>query len=71
MDLQGAELLTLKGGENSLKNCNSIFIEVSLKNFYTNGVNWNELKEWLISRNFYPTRIPEKDEEDILFVKKI
>ena len=71
IDLQGAELLALKGGENSLKNCKSIFIEVSLKSFYSNGANWDEIKNWLAKKNFYPTKLPKKDEEDILFLKKL
>lgn len=70
LDLQGAELLALKGAEKSLESCKSIYIEVSKKKFYTEGVLWDELKEWLISKNFYPTRNPVNDEEDILFIKK-
>ena len=70
IDLQGAELLALIGGENSLKFCNSIYIEVSRKNFYENGVIWDELKNWLNKRNFFSTREPTKDEEDILFLRK-
>ena len=69
LDLQGAELLALKGAEKSLESCKSIYIEVSKKKFYTEGVLWDELKEWLISKNFYPTRNPMVDEEDILFIK--
>ena len=37
IDLQGA---ALKGAENSLKSCKSIYIEVSKKIFYQNGCNW-------------------------------
>lgn len=70
IDLQGAELLALIGGENSLKFCNSIYIEVSRNKFYENGVIWDELKNWLNKRNFFSTREPTKDEEDILFLKK-
>ena len=70
LDLQGAELLALKGAEKSLIYCKSIYIEVSIKKFYTKGVIWDELKNWLATKNFYPTRSPEKDEEDILFIKK-
>jgi FkbM family methyltransferase len=70
LDLQGAELLALKGAEKSLESCKSIYIEVSIKKFYNDGVLWDELKEWLISKNFYPTRNPVDDEEDILFIKK-
>jgi FkbM family methyltransferase len=70
LDLQGAELLALKGGEKSLSSCKSIYIEVSLKEFYSNGVIWDELKNWLISKNFYPSKNPKIDEEDILFIKR-
>ena len=69
LDLQGAELLALKGAEKSLESCKSIYIEVSKEKFYTDGVLWGELKDWLISKNFYPTRNPMVDEEDILFIK--
>jgi len=71
MDLQGAELLALKGAEKSLTSCKSIYIEVSTKQFYKDAVVWNELKTWLAFKNFYPTKNPEKDEEDILFIRKI
>jgi len=70
LDLQGAELLALKGGEESLDFCNSIYIEVSKINVYSGGVHWNDLKQWLIKKNFQPLSEPTKDEEDILFVKK-
>ena len=36
VDLQGAELLALLGGINSLKYCKSIYVEVSKKRFYEN-----------------------------------
>ena len=70
LDLQGAELVALKGAEESLIYCNSIYIEVSIKKFYTDGVIWSDLKNWLATKNFYPTRNPQKDEEDILFIRK-
>lgn len=70
LDLQGAELLALKGAEKYLESCKSIYIEVSKKKFYTNAVLWDELKEWLISKNFYPTRNPIDDEDNISFIKK-
>ena len=70
LDLQGEELLALKGAEESLKDCKSLMIEVSKKRFYSGGVLWNEIKEWLSKKGFYQTREPENDEDDILFVKK-
>ena len=70
LDLQGAELLTLKGSEKSIKSCKSMVIEVSKKKFYEGGVLWTELKNWLLVRGFYQTREPNQDEEDILFLRK-
>ncbi len=70
IDLQGAELKALKGGVNSIKYCKSMHVEVSKKKFYEHSVLWPELKDWLIKRGFYPTKEPELDEEDILFIRK-
>lgn len=69
VDLQGAELLALKGAENSLKFCDSILIEVSKVDVYENAVLWPELKDWLMKRNFYPITEPTQDHSDILFRK--
>ena len=69
VDLQGAELLALKGAENSLKFCDSLLIEVSKVDIYENGVLWPELKDWLMKRNFYPITEPAHDHSDILFRK--
>ncbi len=71
LDLQGAELLALKGGEESLKNCKSLHIEVSQKQFYDNGNLWLDIKKWLNERGFQNYKEPEMDEEDILFVRSI
>ena len=65
MDLQGSELKALKGATNSLKFCKSIYIEVSTKKFYEDLVD-----KWLNERKFYCTTTPQKDEEDILYLKK-
>lgn len=69
VDLQGAELLALKGAESSLKFCNSLLIEVSKVDIYENGVLWPELKDWLMKRNFYPITEPTQNHTDILFRK--
>ena len=71
MDLQGAELLVLKGSEKSLKNCKSLLIEVSKKQFYSNGNIWLDIKKWLNQRGFKNYKEPEMDEEDILFIRSI
>jgi FkbM family methyltransferase len=70
IDLQGAELLALKGGENSLKFCDSLLVEVSKVDIYENGVLWPELKNWLIKRNFYPVAEPLEDHTDVLFKRR-
>jgi FkbM family methyltransferase len=70
VDLQGAELIALKGAENALKFCNSLLIEISKIDIYENGVLWPELKNWLIERNFYPTAEPLGDHTDVLFKRK-
>ena len=69
IDVQGAELLVLKGAENSLKFCDSLLIEVSKVDIYENGVLWPELKDWLTKRNFYPVTEPTQNHSDILFRK--
>tara|TARA_B100000424_G_scaffold226937_1_gene187565 strand:- start:368 stop:1096 length:729 start_codon:yes stop_codon:yes gene_type:complete len=71
LDLQGAELLVLKGSEKSLKNCKSLLIEVSTKQFYSNGDMWLDIKKWLNQRGFKNYKEPEMDEEDILFTRSI
>jgi FkbM family methyltransferase len=69
IDLQGAELLALKGAENSLEFCDSLLIEISKVDIYENGVLWPELKNWLIKRNFYPVTEPLENHTDVLFKK--
>jgi len=70
VDLQGAELLALKGAEKSLEFCDSLLIEISKVDIYENGVLWPDLKNWLIKRNFYPVTDPAQDHTDVLFKKK-
>ena len=70
IDLQGAELLALKGAENSLKSCKSIYTEISKLNFYEGGVLWPELSEWLREKSFYPVSESTEDHSDVLFKRK-
>lgn len=70
LDLQGSELLVLKGAKKSILSCKSLYIEVSNKEFYKNGVTWPEIKKWLSDHNFFPTKEITQDEEDILFIRK-
>ena len=48
----GAELPVLKGADETLKSCKFIYIEVSRGNFYEEGTQWNELKNFLIDKGF-------------------
>ena len=70
MGLQGSELKALMGSSKSLQFCKSIYVEVSTKKFYENAVLWPEINSWLLSKGFISTKIPQKDEEDILFIRK-
>ena len=70
VDLQGAELLALKGAEKSLQSCKSISIEVSTVDVYEGGVIWSELCLWLEKKGFYPIAKPKKNHTDVLFIKR-
>ena len=52
MDLQGAELLALKGLGKYLENVKYIHTEVSYKEIYTGQVMFEELNNFIISNNF-------------------
>ncbi len=72
LDVQGSELQVLIGAEESLKKCRSILIEISKQPFYEEGSSkWNDIKKFLVSRNFYPEKEPQEDHCDILFTKNI
>lgn len=70
VDLQGAELLALKGAERSLKNCDMLYTEVSLDEVYKDGVLYPELVSFLSSQNFIPAFEPTKIHDDVLFIKR-
>lgn len=70
IDLQGGELLALKGAENSLKSCKSIYVEISTVKFYEGGVLFDELSKWLKERNFYPAFQAAGVHTDVLFKRK-
>jgi FkbM family methyltransferase len=52
MDLQGAELLALKGMGQALENVRYIHTEVSHRAMYTGQVMFNELNNFILSNNF-------------------
>ena len=70
VDLQGAELLALKGASESIRMCNFIFIEISKEDIYKGGANWNELNEFLKKKGFTPAWEPEEIHTDVLYIKK-
>ncbi len=69
LDLQGAELLALKGGIKSLEDCNSILIEVSTGDVYKNGAKWDDIKDYLNKKNFKECWSPKEIHSSVLFVK--
>jgi len=52
LDVQGAELMVLKGAESVLHNFKYILTEISTVNVYKNGVLWDELKAFLNDKGF-------------------
>jgi hypothetical protein len=70
VDLQGAELLALRGAEKSLKNCDMLYVEVSLDEVYKGGVLYPELLNYLNEQGFTPAFEPRKIHDDILFIRK-
>jgi FkbM family methyltransferase len=52
IDVQGAELLVLKGAGKLLDICQTIYIECSTTEFYEGGVLWSELSEFLRNAGF-------------------
>ena len=70
IDLQGSELLALKGAINSLKKCKSILIEISRSEYYLNGAKWDELKKFLNEHQFIQKWEPEEEHTDVLFLRK-
>ena len=69
VDLQGAELLALKGATGSLEHCGALLIETSQVPVYDGGVLWEELRDWLQSRGFVPLWRPALPHDDVLFVR--
>jgi FkbM family methyltransferase len=54
VDLQGAELLALKGGLDSLKHCRSLVVETSTVEVYEGGAQWLDVKALLEEHGFVP-----------------
>jgi FkbM family methyltransferase len=71
LDLQGAELLALKGADDSIEYCKTIYVEISQEEVYKNGVLYIELKNFLDTKGFYPIYEPKEIHDDVIFIRKI
>lgn len=69
VDVQGAELLVLRGARKSLESCRSLVVEVSLVAVYDGAVLWPELSAWLRTQGFEPAWQPARPHDDVLFVR--
>jgi FkbM family methyltransferase len=67
VDVQGAELLVLKGGIRTLSEVDAVVCEVSTEPFYDGGVLYPELKSFLNANGFNPSMEPPKAHCDLLF----
>ena len=52
MDIQGAELLALKGSSDTLKNIDYVYLEVNEKELYTGCGLLSEVDEYLKEKGF-------------------
>jgi len=71
MDLQGAELLALKGLGNHLQNVKYIHTEVSYKEMYSGQVMFEELNSYILSNGFFiKNRLTLQGwQEDVIYQK--
>lgn len=69
VDVQGAELEVLKSFDNYINNIKSIKIEISKVPYYKNGVLFDELNNFLNSKNFYTKDIINKNHMDVTYIK--
>jgi FkbM family methyltransferase len=59
VDVQGAELLVLKGAGQLLNLCRTLFIECSKSEYYLGGTQWEELSSYLSSEGFRYFTLPK------------
>jgi FkbM family methyltransferase len=70
LDVQGAELLVLKGAGELFNHCKSLLIEVSTREVYKHGAKWSEIKNYLMAKNLSPIYEPmQGDHCNILFIR--
>lgn len=69
-DIQGAELEALKGAQDLINICFIIKIEVSNREEYKGGANFEQVKNFLATKGFIPLWLPAKNgHEDLIFVR--
>lgn len=68
VDLQGAELLALQGGQESLKSCRSLLVETSTVDVYKGGARWSDVRDFLVERGFVPAW-EASGHMDVLFLR--
>lgn len=70
IDVQGAELLVLKGAGNLIDHCQSLLVEVKRESFYYSGVSFNTIKTFLNMKGFINLwEVDSNAEENILFIR--
>jgi FkbM family methyltransferase len=71
IDIQGAELLALKGMKNILKYCNYLYLEVNIKHLYKECALVNEIDDFLKDYGFKRTEtlITQHGWGDALYIK--
>ncbi len=70
MDLQGAELLALKGAKKSLTTCKTLYIEVSDGEVYKGNPNYKDIINYLNLYDFKPSNKIDSKHTNLLFTKK-
>jgi FkbM family methyltransferase len=71
VDVQGAELLALRGAGSLIEKAFSLEVEVSTKEEYSGGAKFRELKQFLNSKGFFALWEPfEFSHEDIIFIRQ-
>jgi FkbM family methyltransferase len=72
IDLQGAELMALRGAQKKLNLFNSMFIEISTEYLYKGGSQYDEIANFLKAHGFYPIWNPNPiiGHSNMLFLKR-
>jgi FkbM family methyltransferase len=66
LDIQGSELLALKGAEEILDDYNYVWTEVSTVEIYKGGVLWPKLKKFINDRGFFEGYLKFKNSDKIV-----